>query len=143
MIAILVAVLVVVVSILVLAVLTAHSSSVRKDTFSLPATLPTAAITASNPGGCGANRTDFLSFPAHATLYYYVSVNESGDRVNYWTSVGTMTGTKTTVTFGSPSSGNVTLGVTGVTFQFTFQGCGPSPTVPLGFWGNYTLPSSG
>lgn len=143
MLATLVALLVVFVTILGLFLLPTHSSTTRRLTFSLPTELPTASINASNPAGCGANRSDFLSFPARSNLYYYVTVNESEARVNYWVLRVNATPVTSTVSYGNESRGNLVVGDAGATIQFMFQGCGSTPTVPLGFWGNFTLSSSG
>jgi len=142
MLAALVALLVVFVTILGLSLLPPHSTSTHRNTFSLPEALPTGTMNASNPGGCGANRSDFLSFPAHARLYYYVSVNESDARVNYWILGVSSPPEAGTVTSGNEFGGDIELEAVGATIQFVFQGCGSTFTVPLGFWGNYTLPSA-
>ena len=139
---VLAAVLVVFVTLLVLALVPPHATTTLRNTFSLPAKLPTASINASNPYGCGGNRSDFLSLPAYSMLYYYVTVNQSGAHVNYWVlGAGAAPGTNT-VSYGNESRGHFGLSRAGATIQFVFQGCGTTTTVPLGFWGNFTLPSS-
>lgn len=142
MLATLAALLAVVATILGLSLLPTHSMTTHRNGFGLPAELPTAPINASNPYGCGANRSDFFSLPADSRLYYYVTVNASDARINYWVLGVNATPRATTVLFGVESSGNVHLTGVGATLQFVFQGCGSTRTVPLGFWGNFTLPSS-
>ena len=121
------------------------SSSVShpKTTFSLPSKLPTGPITATNPFGCGTNSSDYFSLPAHAYFAYHVTANSSGARINYWTSGAGPPLEETTVTSGNVSNGDFSIGSFDVAIEFTFQGCGLSSAVSLGFWGNYTLPSSG
>ena len=119
------------------------SVSTPKTTFDLPGRLATAPMNSTNPYGCGPNMTDFFTFPAHSFLVYYVSDNASGSRVDYWTLGIGPPSPVTIVRYGNLSAGKIPVGSTSATIEFLFQGCGTTPTVPLGFWGNYTLPGSG
>jgi hypothetical protein len=107
--------------------------------FSLPGTLATLPVNASNPDGCGTNHTDYLSLSAHSWVAYQVSVNATGDTVRFWVVGGSGSGGPTLVEYGHVSPGTMRLGSSNVTVSFVFQGCGTSASVPYGFWGNYTL----
>lgn len=132
--------LVIVATILGLSLFPTRASTTLQSTFRLPAELPTASVNASNPHGCGANRSDFLSLPAHSFLTYYVTVNESGAQVLYWVLGPGASPGSNIVSYGNESRGHIELGAAAATLQFVFQGCSSAPTVPLGFWGNFTWP---
>lgn len=120
-------------------------SSVKTTTtrFSLPGALPTAPENVSDPLGCGANLTHPISLGAHSQIDYYISDNQSADTVDYWVFGGTGAPANGTVAFGEVAKGGIDLGATGAALEFVFRGCGSTVTVLYGFWGSYTIESSG
>lgn len=125
----------------VILLLPGHSTEITRTTFDLSRNLPTGTVNASNPLGCGVNQTDFVSFPASAVVHYYLTVNQSADRAHLWLT-GEGPPTNETILYGNATQGAFTVGNVASTATFVFQGCGPTPLVPLGFWGDYTVTHS-
>ena len=110
------------------------SSSVFGGTFNLSQSLPTGTSTVNGQLDCGSNVTVTLTVPAVSTVYYNMSVNTSGGSANVWESIDSSHGF-VEVTYGGGVQGAMD-GVRG-TITFTAQGCGPTPTVAFGLWGEY------
>lgn len=110
------------------------SSSFSITTFDLSQNLPTGTATYNGQVDCGQNVTVLLTVPAVSNVYYNLTMNSSGGSANVWESIDSSHGF-VVVTYGGLVQGQ--LGAVSGTITFVLQGCGPTPTVALGLWGEY------
>lgn len=114
------------------------SSSPRFGAFDFSQNLPTGSIVSNGQLHCGSNVTEFLPVPNRATVYINFAINQTGDSANVWIAESGQPG-QNSVAVGYGGTTHVDMGIgLGGQLEFFLQGCGPGPTVPLGFWGNIT-----
>jgi len=137
------AVTAVVAAVLIIAVIALPGGSSKggspSTSFVFSQSLPTGTIVSNGQLDCGSNVTVDLEVPSYSTVNILFEVNETGASANIW-SLGPAAGDTgfTGVGYGGPTYETLGIAVGGQ-IEFFLQGCGPSPTVPLGFWGNISL----
>jgi hypothetical protein len=120
------------------ALVTPGSEHPASRSFNFSQMLPTVATTASNPNGCGANVTEYLSVPLGGSLRYQGTVNQSSGYVNFW-----LTGTNGVNSYQNigpqgTAGGEVGSGGVAVEYTLVFQGCDSSASgVSLVFSGTF------
>jgi hypothetical protein len=106
--------------------------------FNFSQVLPTAAVTASNPNGCGTNVTEYVSVPLGGSLSYQGTVNQTSGYVNLWITGSDGAGYYQNIGPRGTAGGEFGSGGLAVQYAFVFQGCDPSASgVNLGFWGSF------
>ncbi len=113
----------------------------RSQPFNLSRSLPTGTAYSNGQFGCGPTVTVRGNFPANGQVSYWITQHESGASVNINITSDSGGGyTFLNTGSGGHEHGNFPSG--DGRFTFVFQACGPTPTVPLGFWGvtNYSAP---
>jgi hypothetical protein len=113
------------------------------NTFDFSQNLPTGSMVSNGQLDCGSNVTESLTVPNYAKVYIFLEMNQSGASANVWM-VGPGLGDTGFVAVGFGGVTHEELGIgLGGQLQFFLQGCGPGPSVPLGFWGYITSGSVG
>lgn len=120
-----------------------HSAGAPSSVFNFSQNLPTGTTTSNGQQDCGANESASLTVPVESTVFYNLTVNTSGGSANVWDIIGSSHGFQS-VSYRGMVHTELVVGISAEQIQFVFQGCGPSPTVALGFWGEIvSLPETG
>jgi|SRR5271157_224490 len=107
-------------------------------TFDFSQNLPTGTTYSNGQTNCGSNVTESLAVPSYTTVNMSFTMNESGSSANIWMT-GPGSGDRGFLSVGYGGVEHEEMGVgLGGQLEFFLQGCGPTPTVPLGLWGNIT-----